>query len=77
MKEDENSGVKWVNIDEVIPMSTEPQMHVIFNKINEKQKAYISKHTKYFVDKYINHTLPMYKTEDFRSYYINNKIRSL
>lgn len=39
IKPDENSGVKWVNIDEVIPMSTEPQMHVIFNKINEKLKG--------------------------------------
>lgn len=46
-------------------------------ELNEKQKAYISKHTKYFVDKYINHTQPMYKTEDFRSYCIHNQIEGL
>lgn len=46
-------------------------------ELDEKQKAYISKHTKYFVYKYINHTQPMYKTEDFRSYCIHNQIDGL
>ena len=46
-------------------------------ELNDKQKAYISKHTKYFVGKYINHTQPMYKTEDFRLYCINNQIDGL
>lgn len=45
-----------------------------FNKINEKKIAYIRKYTQYFVDKYINHTPAMYKTDDFRSFCISNKI---
>lgn len=43
-------------------------------ELDEKKKAYIGKHTQYFTDKYINHTRPMYKTEDFRNFCINNKI---
>lgn len=39
-----------------------------------KEIAYIRKHTRYFVDKYINHTPAMYKTEDFRSFCISNNI---
>lgn len=46
-------------------------------ELDDKQKAYISKYTKYFVDKYIIHTQPMYKTEDFRSYCIHNQIDGL
>lgn len=46
-------------------------------ELDDKQKAYISKHTKYFVGKYINHTQPMYKTEDFSSYCIHNQIDGL
>lgn len=45
-----------------------------FNKINENEIAYIRKYTHYFVDKYINYTPAMYKTEDFRSFCINNGI---
>lgn len=45
-----------------------------FNKISEKKKAYISKHTQYFINNYIYHTRSMYKTDDFRNYCINNKI---
>lgn len=39
IKPDENSGVKWVDIDDVIKISTEPQMQVIFEKLNEKLKG--------------------------------------
>ena len=46
-------------------------------QLDEKQKAYISKYTKSFVDKYISHTSAMYRTEDFRSYCIHNQIDGL
>ena len=39
VKPDENSGVKWVNIDDVIETSSEAQMKVIFKKLNEKLKG--------------------------------------
>ncbi len=39
IKPDENSGVKWVDIDKAIEISTEPQMQVIFKKLNEKLKG--------------------------------------
>lgn len=39
MKEDENSGVKWVDIDEAIGLSNEKWMRdVIYTKLNEKLK---------------------------------------
>lgn len=46
-------------------------------KIDKKKIAYIRKHTQYFVDKYINHTTVMYKTEDFRNFCVNNNIDML
>ncbi len=36
IKEDENSGVKWVDIDEMVSMSTEPNMKIIYQKIIDK-----------------------------------------
>ena len=36
IKEDENSGVKWVDIDKVIEYSTEEKMKPIYRKLNEK-----------------------------------------
>lgn len=47
------------------------------NKINEKKIAYTRAYTKDFVDKYIAHSPAMYKTVDFRSFCINNKIDAL
>ena len=47
------------------------------NKINEKKIAYTRTYTKDFVDKYIAHSPAMYKTVDFRSFCINNKIDAL
>lgn len=40
IKEDENSGVKWVAIDDVKNVSTEPWMvERVYNKLNEKLKT--------------------------------------
>lgn len=36
IKEDENSGVKWIDIDKVIETSTEDVMKPIYQKLNEK-----------------------------------------
>ena len=36
IKQDENSGVKWVNIEDTIAMSSEPCMWDIYRKLNEK-----------------------------------------
>ena len=38
IKEDENSGVRWVDIDEAIESSTEPWMQGIYKKLIEKMK---------------------------------------
>lgn len=38
IKEDENSGVKWVNIDEVIELTNEERMKPIYAKLNTKLK---------------------------------------
>ena len=43
-------------------------------QLDENKRAYISIHTQYFVDKYINHTPAMYKNDDFRSFCVNNGI---
>lgn len=40
IKQDENSGVKWVNIEDTIAMSSEPCMWDIYRKLNEKLSAY-------------------------------------
>lgn len=36
IKEDENSGVKWIPIDEIGKYSTEPDMVTLYEKFNEK-----------------------------------------
>ncbi|MBQ3575593.1 MAG: NUDIX hydrolase [Clostridia bacterium] len=36
IKPDENSGVKWFAPDEAVEASTEPEMQVIYRKLNEK-----------------------------------------
>ena len=41
IKEDENSGVKWVNIDEVVSLTNESQMVPIYSKLNIKLKSKI------------------------------------
>lgn len=43
-------------------------------RLGKKQEAIIQQHTRDFVDKYIDRTQPMYKSEDFRNYCINNNI---
>lgn len=40
IKEDENSGVKWVKIDEASKITNEEQMRPIYKKLNEKLKLY-------------------------------------
>ncbi|WP_055669504.1 NUDIX hydrolase [Desnuesiella massiliensis] len=39
VKTDENSGVKWIPINEVNLYSNEPHMHKIYNKIIDKMKG--------------------------------------
>lgn len=39
VKEDENSGVKWIHIDKIEKYSTEKKMIKIYNKFNEKIKS--------------------------------------
>lgn len=36
IKEDENSGVKWIDIDKVIEITNEERMKSIYKKLNEK-----------------------------------------
>ena len=38
IKEDENSGVKWIDIDKAVEMSNEENMKPIYKKLNEKLK---------------------------------------
>ena len=42
IKEDENSGVKWIDIDKAVEMSNEENMKPIYKKLNEKLKKSIS-----------------------------------
>ena len=39
IKEDENSGVRWIDIDKAVEVSNEECMKEIYGKINEKLKA--------------------------------------
>ena len=36
IKEDENSGVKWIDIDKVTEITNEPKMVPIYQKLNDK-----------------------------------------
>lgn len=38
IKQDENSGVKWVDIDEAVKITNEPRMVPVYTKLNEKLK---------------------------------------
>ena len=40
IKEDENKGVKWVNIEDVCKIVSEPVMIPVYTKLNEKLKGY-------------------------------------
>lgn len=40
MKEDENSGVRWVPIEEAVVLSSEPYMQKIYQKLNAKLAKY-------------------------------------
>lgn len=39
IKEDENSGVKWIDIDEVEKYSTEEKMKPIYKRLSEKLRS--------------------------------------
>lgn len=39
IKEDENSGVKWIDIDKVLDVTTEEVMKPIYQKLNDKLKT--------------------------------------
>lgn len=41
IKEDENSGVCWINIEESEKIAKEEKMKVIYKKLNEKLKKYL------------------------------------
>lgn len=43
----------------------------------KKKQIYISQHTKYFIDKYIDHTEVFFSIEDFRNYVVKNKLEAL
>jgi len=43
IKEDENSGVEWININEVCVVSSEEKMKPIYKKLNEKLKNIVNK----------------------------------
>ena len=36
IKPDENSGVKWIDIDKAVEITNEKQMKPIYQKLNEK-----------------------------------------
>ncbi|MFR5684025.1 MAG: NUDIX hydrolase [Clostridia bacterium] len=38
IKEDENSSVKWIDIDKVIEASSEERMKIVYQKLNQKLK---------------------------------------
>lgn len=38
VKEDENSGVRWFTLEEAVIASSEPWMHSIYQKLNEKAR---------------------------------------
>ena len=38
-KPDENSAVRWFALDEAVEASTEPEMRVVYRKLNEKLRA--------------------------------------
>jgi len=40
VKEDENSGVKWIPIDEINVYSTEPHMHKVYEKLISKLNSF-------------------------------------
>ena len=40
IKPDENSGVKWLNLEDAIIACSEPEMKVVYQKLNEKLKEY-------------------------------------
>lgn len=40
IKEDENSGVQWVPLEDVCKFSTEPQMHPIYKKLMQRALKY-------------------------------------
>ena len=41
IKEDENSDVCWINIEESEKISKEEKMKIIYKKLNEKLKKYL------------------------------------
>ncbi|SOC43258.1 NUDIX hydrolase [Ureibacillus acetophenoni] len=40
IKPDENSDIAWMEIDEAVEASTEPEMKVVYRKLNEKLRVY-------------------------------------
>ena len=40
IKEDENSGVKWVDIDKVLELTNEEHMKGVYKKLIDKSKMY-------------------------------------
>ncbi|MER2002704.1 MAG: NUDIX hydrolase, partial [Carnobacterium inhibens] len=40
VKEDENSAIKWMKLEEAVEACTEPEMKVVYEKLNDKLKNY-------------------------------------
>ncbi len=40
VKEDENSAIKWMELEEAVEACTEPEMKIIYEKLNNKLKNY-------------------------------------
>lgn len=40
IKPDENSDIKWWGLEEAIEASTEPEMRVVYRKLNNKLKGF-------------------------------------
>ncbi|RKJ50380.1 NUDIX hydrolase, partial [Butyricicoccus sp. 1XD8-22] len=40
VKPDENSAIQWMGLEEAIEKSTEPEMKVVYKKLNEKLNVY-------------------------------------
>ena len=39
VKPDENSDVRWFSLDEAVAASTEPEMRIVYQKLNGKLRA--------------------------------------
>jgi len=43
IKPDENSDIKWMDLEEAVESSTEPEMKVVYRKLNQKLKVFLTR----------------------------------